>query len=313
MFHLTLRQLQIFEAVASHSSYSRGAEKLHLTQPAVSMQIKQLEENIGLPLFSQIGKKIQLTDIGEELLHHSRNITQRIRLAEEAIDDFKGLRRGRLNIAIVSTAKYFAPQLLGQFSRVQRGVDLKLAVGNREEVVQKLAAYEIDLAIMGRPPEGIDVIADPFAKHPHVIIAPPDHPLAAKRRIPLARIAEETFIMREPGSGTRINLERLFAEHGLTLKAGMEMSSNETIKQAVIAGMGISFLSLHTVVQELQAQRLHSLNVVGLPIVRNWYVVFRRDKRLSPMALAFKDFLLREAGPMLPRSESALARAVRSA
>jgi DNA-binding transcriptional LysR family regulator len=295
MLHLTFRQLRIFEAVARHLSYSRAAEELHLSQPAVSMQVKQLEENAGLPLFEQIGKKIHLTGAGHEIYRYSHNIAKQIKLAEEALEDLKGLRSGRLNIAMVSTAKYFTPRLLGEFSRQHPGMDLKLSAGNRETVIADLAEYETDLAIMGRPPEDIDVIAEPFAKHPHVVIAPPDHPLAAKRRIKLARIAEETFIMREPGSGTRHNLERLFAENALNLRAGMEMSSNETIKQAVMARLGVSFLSLHTLSIELQAKRLVVLDVVGLPIVRNWYVVHRNDKRLSPVAEAFRKFLLRDA------------------
>ncbi|MBA2690638.1 MAG: LysR family transcriptional regulator [Burkholderiales bacterium] len=299
MLHLTFRQLRIFESVARNLSYSRAAEELHLTQPAVSMQVKQLEENVGLPLFEQIGKKIHLTVAGHEVYRYSHNIARQLKLAEQTLEDLKGLRRGRLNIAIVSTAKYFAPRLLGKFSHLHPGMDLKLSDNNREAVIEQLSEYEIDLAIMGRPPQDIDVVAEPFAKHPHVVVAAPDHPLAGKRRIKLARIAEETFLMREPGSGTRQNLERLFAEKGLLLKAGMEMSSNETIKQAVMARLGVSFLSLHTIGLELQAERLVSLDVAGLPIVRNWYVVHRKDKRLSPVATAFREFLLREGAEIL--------------
>lgn len=306
MLHLTFRQLRIFEAVARHLSYSRAAEELYLSQPAVSMQVKYLEENVGLPLFEQIGKKIHLTGAGHEIYRYSHNIAKQIKLAEEALEDIKGLRSGRLNIAMVSTAEYFTPRLLGEFSRQHLGMELKLSAGNRETVIAELAEYETDVAIMGRPPEDIDVMAEPFAKHPHVVIAAPDHPLAGRRRIKLARVAEETFIMREPGSGTRHNLERLFAEHGLTLRAGMEISSNETIKQAVMAKLGISFLSLHTLSIELQAQRLVTLDVVGLPIVRNWYVVHRKDKRLSLVAEAFRKFLLRDAVAIL-RAEYDLA------
>ena len=299
MLHLTFRQLRIFESVARQLSYSRAAEELHLSQPAVSMQVKQLEESVGLPLFEQIGKKIHLTQAGHEVYRYGHSIAQQLKLAEEALEDLKGLRRGRLNIAMVSTAKYFTPRLLGEFSRQRPGMELKLTANNREVVIGELAEYETDLAIMGRPPDDINVIAEPFAKHPHGVIAAPDHPLAGKRRIKLARIAEETFMMREPGSGTRHNLERLFVEHGLILKAGMEMSSNETIKQAVMAKLGVSFLSLHTIGLELQAGRLVILDVVGLPLVRNWYVVHRKDKRLSLVAEAFRSFLLREGAEIL--------------
>jgi DNA-binding transcriptional LysR family regulator len=200
---------------------------------------------------------------------------------------------------MVSTAKYFTPRLLGEFSRHHPGMELKLTANNRELVIRELAEYETDLAIMGRPPDDINVIAEPFAEHPLAVIAAPDHPLAGKRRIKLARVAEETFLMREPGSGTRQNLERLFADNQLTLKAGMEMSSNETIKQAVMAKLGVSFLSLHTIGIEVHAGRLVILDVVGLPIVRNWYVVHRKDKRLSPLAQEFRTFLLDDAAKIL--------------
>ena len=299
MLHLTFRQLRIFESVARLLSYSRAAEELHLSQPAVSMQIKQLEENVGMALFEQIGKKIHLTEAGHQVYRYSNNIARQMKLAEEALEDLKGLRRGRLNIAMVSTAKYFTPRLLGEFSGHHPGMELKLTANNRELVIRELAEYETDLAIMGRPPDDINVIAEPFAEHPLAVIAAPDHPLAGKRRIKLARVAEETFLMREPGSGTRQNLEKLFADNQLALKAGMEMSSNETIKQAVMAKLGVSFLSLHTIGIELHAGRLVILDIVGLPIVRHWYVVHRKDKRLSPLAQEFRTFLLRDAAKIL--------------
>jgi DNA-binding transcriptional LysR family regulator len=298
--HATLRQLQVFESVARQLSFSRAAAELHLTQPAVSMQVRQLEGLTGLPLFERLGKKIFLTEAGAELHQHSRIIAQQLRDADEALAARKGLSQGQLVITMVSTAKYFVPPLLARFLKQHPGVTVKLSANNREVVLKQLAENQVDLAIMGRTPQGMDAVTEPFARHPHVIIAAPGHPLAKKRRIPLARLAEETFLIREPGSGTRGLLERLFAEHKLPLNVGMEMPSNETIKQAVQAGMGISLLSLHTVGLELKTRNLVVLDVQGLPLVRDWHVVHLAAKRLSPVAQAFKGFLLSEAGKFVP-------------
>lgn len=295
----TLRQLKVFEAVARHLSFSRAAEELHLTQPAVSMQVKALEDLAGLPLFEQIRKKTFLTDAGREMLARTRAVAREIAAAEETLGAMRGMTAGHLTIALVSTAKYLTPPLLAGFLKAHPGVTLKLAVDNREAVVAQLAANEVDFAIMGRPPQGMDMIAEPFARHPHVMIAAPVHPLAGRRRIPLARVAAETFIMREPGSGTRGLLERLFAQHALPLRVSMEMASNETIKQAVQAEMGVSFLSLDTVGLELAAGRLVRLDVIGLPIVRDWHVVHLGPKQLSPVAAALKAFLLAEGARLL--------------
>jgi DNA-binding transcriptional LysR family regulator len=297
--HATLRQLQVFEAVARQLSFSRAAAELHLTQPAVSMQVKLLEGQAGMPLFERLGKKIFLTEAGTELHRHSRAITQQLRDADEALAARKGLSQGRLVITMVSTAKYFVPPLLARFLKQHPGVTIKLSANNREIVLKQLAENEVDLAIMGRTPQGMEAVAVPFARHPHVVIAAPDHPLAKKRRIRLARLAEETFLIREPGSGTRGLLERLFSEHGLRLNVSMEMASNETIKQAVQAGMGISLLSRHTIGLELKTRRLTVLDVEGLPIVRDWHVVHLAAKRLSPVAQAFKAFLLSTAGKLV--------------
>lgn len=297
--HATLRQLSVFAAVARHLSFSRAAQELHLTQPAVSMQVKLLEAQAGLPLFEQVGRKIHLTEAGQELYRRSLAVADELRAAEEALNLLHGLKQGRLHIALVSTAKYLAPPLLARFLKVHPGITLKLSVNNREIVLAQLASNEVDLAITGRPPEHLDTVAEAFAPHPHVIVAHPAHLLARKRRIPLNRIAEEDFLMREPGSGTRGLLERLFASHGLPLKMSMEMASNESIKQAVMAEMGVAFLSLHTVGLELATRHLVTLNVQGLPVVRDWYVVHLASKRLSPIALALKDFLRAEAGSFL--------------
>jgi DNA-binding transcriptional LysR family regulator len=295
----TLRQLRVFEAVARQLSFSRAAAELHLSQPAVSMQVKLLEGLAGLPLFERLGKKIFLTEAGAELHQHSRVIAQQLRDADEALAARNGLSQGRLVITMVSTAKYIVPPLLARFLRLHPALAIKLSAHNREVVLKQLADNEVDLAIMGQTPEGMEAVAEPFARHPHVVIAAPRHPLAKKRRIPLARLAEETFLIREPGSGTRGLLERLFAEHRLPLNVSMEMASNETIKQAVQAGMGISLLSLHTIELELKMRRLVVLDIQGLPLVRNWHVVRLAAKRLSPVAQAFRTFLLAEAGKLI--------------
>lgn len=295
MLHVTLRQLQVFEAVARHLSFSRAAEGLHLTQPAVSMQIKQLEESVGLPLFEQIGKKIFLTDAGKEVYHYSRNIAQQLADAEAALGEMKGLKRGKLNISVVSTANYFAPQLLALFCQRHQNVTLSLNVVNREVLISQLANNEMDLGVMGLPPEGLDIDAEPFLENPLVVIASPSHPLARERNIPLSRLAQETFIVREVGSGTRSAMERFFAQHDLTLSTGMEMSTDEAIKQAVQAGMGLGIVSMLTIALELETGRLAVLDVESFPIRRHWFVVHRKGKRLSTVAQAFRGFLLKEA------------------
>ena len=301
MKHVTLRQLKVFEAVARHLNYSRAAQELHLSQPAVSMQMKQLEGSAGMPLFEQAGKKIFLTEAGREMQHYARSVTQQLEEAAEALSELKDASRGRLQLTIISTAKYFAPKIVAKFCRLHPGVTLKLDVCNRATLLERLARNETDLVIMGHPPQGLDITLQPFAPNPHVIVAAPAHALARARRIALKHIAGETFLLRESGSGTRLLMERVFAEHGLAVNASMEIGSDETIKQAVMAGMGIGFLSSHTVQLELQAKRLVMLDVVGFPIVRNWYIVHRTDKRLSPVARAFKEFLLSEAATLGPK------------
>jgi len=300
--HATLRQLRVFSAVARTLSFSAAARELHLTQPAVSIQVKQLAEDAGLPLFEQIGKKVYLTEAGRELARYATGITEMLREAGETLDALRGVRGGVLKIGVVSTAKYFAPTLLAEFTRAHADVRIKLTVANREDVVEALAANDIDLAIMGTPPKGLATTDEVFASHPHAVIAAPDHPLAGRRRIPLARFAGEHFLIREAGSGTRGAMERIFAERGVSIGASMEMSSNETIKQAVMAGMGVSFLSLHTVGLELAAGRLVILDVVGLPVMRQWHATHLRDKRLSPAAHRFREFLLERGAALIERA-----------
>ncbi len=295
MLNFTLRQLQVFEKVASHLNYSRAAEELYLSQPAVSMQIRQLEEHIGLPLFEQLGKKIFLTEAGRELLTYSRSISQQLAEMETVFDKMKGLEKGRLTLSVVNTANYFTPQLLAKFCQRHANINVSLQVANRDTILKHLAENTTDLAIMGRPPTELDISAEQFMDNPLVVIASPDHPLAKAKRIKLARLADETFLSREKGSGTRSAMERVFAEHKIQPRIGMEVETNEAIKQAVQAGMGLGILSLHSIELELKTKRLAVLKVEHFPLMRHWYVVQRRNKRLSGAAQAFKEFLLTEA------------------
>jgi DNA-binding transcriptional LysR family regulator len=299
MKHVTLRQLKVFESVSRHLSFSRAAEELHLTQPAVSMQVKQLEEQAGLPLTEMVGKKVFLTTAGEEVARQARRIAQQIREAGEALDAIKGVRGGRLSIGVISTAKYFAPRLIAEFRRRKPGIELNLGVHNRETIVRQLADNEIDLAIMGQPPQEFTTISEAFADHPLVIVAPPEHPLAGHTQIQAAQLSEETFLIREPGSGTRATMERYFADVGIAPRHVLEMVGNETIKQAVMAGLGLAFISAHTVSLECEVGRLVKLPVTGTPVVRRWFVVHRAEKELMPVAETFREFLLAEAPELM--------------
>jgi len=299
MKNATLRQLKVFETVARHLSFSRAAEELHLTQPAVSTQVRQLELHVGLPLFEQLGKRIYLTPAGTEMLHYSRCIIQQFREAEDAMAQLKGISGGRLNVAVISAGDYFFPRLLAEFMNRHESVTLNLAVHNREELLHQLAGNLTDLAVMVRPPEGMDTIAEAFAPHPYVIVAAPNHPLVRQRNIPLADLAEEAFVSREKGSDTWNSMQEGFAGRLSNLRIAMEIKSTETIKQAVIANMGIAFLSAYTVGLELQAGKLAVLDIQGFPVMLNWYVVHRKNKRLPPVALAFKHFLMEEGATLI--------------
>ena len=301
MKNATLRQLKVFETVARHLSFSRAAEELHLTQPAVSTQVRQLEGHVGLPLFEQLGKKIYLTPAGIEMLHYSRSIMQQFREAEDAMSQLKGISGGRLNVAVISAGDYFFPRLLAEFMQRHAGVTLNLAVHNREELLHQLAGNLTDLAVMVRPPEGMDTISESFAPHPYVIVAAPNHRLVGERNIPLAALADEAFVAREKGSDTWNSMQEGFAGRLSNLRIAMEIKSTETIKQAVIANMGIAFLSAHTVGLELQTGNLAVLDIEGFPVMLNWYVVHRKNKRLPPVALAFKHFLMEEGASLIQR------------
>jgi LysR family transcriptional regulator, low CO2-responsive transcriptional regulator len=308
MKNATLRQLKVFEAVARNLSFSRAAEELHLTQPAVSTQVRKLEEHAGLPLFEQLGKKIHLTPAGAQMLQSSRAIIQQFQEVEEAMTQFKGVSGGKLNVTVISAGDYFFPRLLVEFARRHSGVTLNFGVCNREELLGQLAENRTDLAIMVRPPLDADTLAEAFAPHPYVVVAAPDHPLAAKKRIPVSRIAREPFIVREKGSDTWNSMEDAFGTHLAQLNIAMEIKSTETIKQAVMAGMGVSFLSAHTISRELQAGSLAVLDVQGFPLMLNWYVVHRRSKRLPPVAQAFKRFLMKDGASLLQQMMGTRAR-----
>ncbi len=292
--NLTLRQLKIFEAVARHLSFTKASEELHLTQPAVSMQIKQLEQATGVPLFELVGKRVYLTEAGQELQRYSRSIAMLLTEAEQVFEEMKGLRRGRLTITVASTANYFVPRLWATFRKRHPDVSVSLDVTNREGLIRALAENQADLVIMGLPPEGLDLVAESFMPNPLVVIAPPSHPLAAAQQVPLQRLQGETFLVREQGSGTRSLMERVFAEKGLAPATPIEMSSTEAIKQGVEAGLGLALLSLHTLEMELALRRLVVLHVEGFPVLREWYIVHRSGKRLSAVAQAFRDFILTE-------------------
>jgi len=290
MRNATLRQLKVFETAARHLSFSRAAEELHLSQPAVSAQIRELEGHAGLPLFEQFGRRLHLTAAGREMVEQSRAILDQFRHAEEAMAQLKGIAGGTLAVAVISAGDYFFPRLLATFAARHPGVKLGLTVHNRDGLLRDLNENLCDLAVMVRPPADRDVIAVPFAPHAYVIVAPPAHPLASKIAIPLGRVLDEPFVVREAGSDTANAMQEALG--GATPRIAMQISSNETIKQAVIAGFGLSFLSAHAIALERELGRLAMLDVEGFPARGHWYVVHRRTKRLPPVAAAFRTFLL---------------------
>ncbi|OGA32574.1 MAG: transcriptional regulator [Betaproteobacteria bacterium RIFCSPLOWO2_12_FULL_64_23] len=301
MKNATLRQVKVFEAVARHLNYSRAAEELRMSQPGVSIHVRQLERHAGLPLFEQLGKRIYLTSAGREMLRYSRALIQQLKEADDALAALKGVSGGLLNIAVISAGDYFFPGLLAEFCRRHEDVTVQLTVDNREEVLHRLGENTIDLAVLLRPPEHPEMVAEAFAPQPHVIIAAPEHRLARKRHVSLQELAHEAFIVRERGSDTRLAMEELLAEFRVKFNVTMEIKSTETIKQAVIAGMGVSFLSAHTIGLELELGRLSVLDVEGFPVMRKWHIVHHKNKRLPAVAAAFKEFLLQEGAALIER------------
>jgi hypothetical protein len=302
--HATLHQLRIFQAVAEHNSFARAAKALHLSPPTLSLQVKQLAETVGQPLFEQLGKKIYLTAAGKILSQASQDISQRMDLLSAELAALQGMERGSLKLAILTTVKYTVPKLLGGFCAAHPGIDVAMVVGNRESLLQRLASNQDDLYIMGQPPQHLNLVCEDFADNPLVLVAPPNHPLVGKRRIEPARLRQEPFILREPGSGTRLTMEQFFVEQGFSPINRLEVGSNEAIKQTVAGGLGLAVLSATTVVSELALGELVQLEVKGFPLIRRWYVVYSGGKRLSPAALAFKQWLLHHRPAQTPAARS---------
>ena len=292
MKNITLRQLRVFVAAARYLNFGKAAKELHLTPPAISMQIRDLETHVGLPLFERNGKSVSLTVTGEYLLVYARRMLSTLKDAEDALARFRGLQSGRLTIGMVSTAKYFVPRLLKLFREEHPNIEVRLVVGNREQLVSQLQRNELDLAIMGRPPREIATRAEPFAAHPLGVICAPDHPLMGEAQCAAAALSSFGFIIREAGSGTRTAMEEYLREHRVEIRIAMELASNETIKQAVMSGMGVSFLSLHSIGMELRNGLIGVPDVEGLPLIRRWHVVNTSSKMLSPSAEAFRYFVL---------------------
>lgn len=290
--NITLRQLRIFEAVARLGSISRAAAEVHLTQPAVSMQVKQLEDQLGLQLVEQIGKRMCLTEAGHELRAHAGRIAGQVVDLRAAMEQFRDVDRGFIRLSVVSTANYFLPRLIAEFSESHPGVRISLQVANRESVLEALAENRTDLAITGQPPETANITSQYFMDNPLVVIAAPSHPLVKLDCVRLKQLETETLVLREPGSGTRATVERYFNLHETTYLPGCELSSNEAIKQAVQAGLGLGIVPVQTIELELEARRLVVLPVEGFPLIRQWFIVHRCDKRLSAAAQAFLTLLL---------------------
>lgn len=295
MKNATFRQLRVFNAVARHLSFAKAAEILHVSAPAITMQIKELEAAVGMPLFERQGRKVSLTTSGEYMLVYARKMLALLKDAEDAAARLQRIETGKLTIGMVDTTTYFIPALLRKFLNEHEGIELVLNVGNRSELVQWLQNSEVDIAVMGSPPSEIPTRAEPFAANPLVFVASPDHPLAGESRLQAEDLRQQSFIVREPGSGTRSAMEAYFTQARFQPRFTMELKSNDAIKQAVKANLGLSFLSLHTIGLELQTQQLCVLNVKGAPVVRAWHVVHTLSKLLSPAAEAFRYFVLEHA------------------
>ncbi len=294
MQQATLHQLKVFEAVARHNSFTRAAEELFLTQPTVSMQVKQLAKAVGLPLFEQIGKRLYLTDAGRELLATCQEIFDRLSQFGSTVADLKGLKQGYLRLAVITTAKYVVPRLLGSFCQRYPGIDVSLKVTNHEHILERLTDNRDDLYILSQLPSDLDVTSHPFLANPLVVLAPRNHPLAQEKNISLKRLAQEPFIMRETGSGTRKAVQQLFDAHGLNVKVKLDLGSNEAIKQAIIGGLGISVLSRHTLALEGPTSQLSILDVEDFPIQLDWYVVYPTGRQMSVVGNTFLEYLLNE-------------------
>ena len=305
MIPATLHQLKVFETVARNGSFTRAAEELLITQPTVSSQVKQLTKAIGLPLFEQIGKSLYLTDAGQELLATCQDIFEKLNNFEIKIADLKGTKQGQLNLAVITTAKYFVPRLLGSFCQNYPGIDVALKVTNHHEIQQRMQTNKDDLYIVSNPHQEIDLTSQPFLNNPLVVVAKKDHPLAQKKNIELKELRDQSFIMREQGSGTRDAILKLFDQHDISVKVKLELGSNEAIKQAISGGLGISILSEHCLISEGISGELTILDFKSFPIKRRWYVSHLAGKKLSVIAETFLDYLLEES-PKMPFPKSSI-------
>jgi DNA-binding transcriptional LysR family regulator len=294
--------------MARHGSFTRAAEELLITQPTVSSQIKQLTKVIGLPLFEQIGKRLYLTEAGKELLQTCQEIFGRLENFEMKVADLKGTRQGQLRLAVITTAKYFIPRILGTFCQQYPGIDISLAVTNHQHIQERMIENRDDLYVLSEPSDNMGLSTQPFLDNHLVVIAPRNHPLAGKRSIPITNLASEVFIMRESGSGTRQAIQKLFYQHGLSVEVRLELGSNEAIKHAIAGNLGISILSQHTLISEGKDSELTILDVEHFPIKRRWYVAYLEDKQLSVVAKAFLDYLLQESTKFSIPPDSLLAK-----
>ncbi|MGM0516343.1 MAG: LysR substrate-binding domain-containing protein [Pseudomonadota bacterium] len=298
--HSTMRQIEIFEAVARNESFTRAAEEMHLTQPTVSAQVKSFSEAVGMPLYEQIGRRIYLTDAGHMVARGCRDVIDSLSNLEMSLNDLKGLKKGRLRLSVITTAKYFAPLALGEFAKEFPEIELELKVTNRNALLRRIEDNLSDLYIIGHVPDSsLDLEVIPFAPNPLVVIAHRDHPLAGEKNIPLERIAAEPFIFREPGSGIRDTLEEFFAGKGLQLTPRLVLDSNEAIKHAVVGQLGISVVSEHALNLEQEGGPLVKLDVEAFPLPRQWNIVYPHGKALSIIAREFLRFLQERGGSYL--------------
>lgn len=297
---IDLRQLEMLTAVADHRSLTLAAKALGVTQPAISIQIRKLEAETGIALFERAGRGVALTEAGREVLDHAQRIGRVLDSLRESLRQHKGLDRGLLRLAVVSTANYFIPGDIAQFRKQHPGIEINLRVANRDSIFKMLEASESDLAITGQPPDTSELIARPFKANPLAVIAAPDHPLAGRPEVSPEQLAAYPFVFREPGSGTRAAMERAFREHGLICRESCVLSSNEAVKQAVQAGLGLAIISGQTTELEIETGRLTILNSPSLSLMRQWYLLYRNFRRLSPPALEFRNHLLAENSSQNP-------------
>jgi DNA-binding transcriptional LysR family regulator len=297
---VTLKQLRVVAAIAKTGKIMAAAKELGVTAPAVALQLKQLEDRVGLPMFDRSSAGLRPTDAGQSLVQAETRVAATLGECDDELRELKGLGRGRVSLALVSTSKYFAPYALAAFARQNPGIEFELIVGNRDDTIAALSGFKADIAIMGRPPSGVRLLSQAIGEHPHVIIAPPTHGCVGRARVALQSLMHEPFLLRERGSGTRILADRLFASTELEPRVGMECGSNETIKQAVMAGLGIALISAHTIAAEVADGRLAVLSVRGLPILRKWYVLRMKSKQLLPAGQALWDYLVCEGAHFLP-------------